>query len=188
MAHLALFHSVYGLRSVERVAADRFRAAGHEVVTPDLYAGETATTIDHGFVLVEQIGWEVIVERAREAVRTMPADTVLAGVSMGTGVVGDLLADRPDTAGVLFLHAIAELPTTARAGLPVQVHVADPDVFAPPAAVAALEKAAAGTGVDLRVFTYPGVGHFYTDASLPDHDRAAADLTWRRSLDFLRHL
>ncbi|WP_344842758.1 dienelactone hydrolase family protein [Nonomuraea dietziae] len=175
--------------SPQTSAPRAFRAAGTEVVTPDLYAGETATTIDRGFVLVERIGWEVIVERAREAVRTMPADTVLAGVSMGTGVVGDLLADRPDTAGVLLLHAIARAPHDgAGAGLPVQVHVADPDVFAPPAAVAALEKAATGTGVDLRVFTYPGVGHFYTDASLPDHDRAAADLTWRRSLDFLRHL
>ncbi|MGW4644454.1 dienelactone hydrolase family protein [Sphaerisporangium sp. NPDC004334] len=188
MAHIALFHSVYGLRDVERAAADRFRAAGHEVVTPDLYAGESATTIDQGFVLQKRIGWEVIVERARDAVRKMPAGTVLAGVSMGAGVIGDLLADRRDTAGVLLVHGIAEIPASARAGLPVQLHVADPDAFAPPAAVAAWESAATDAGSVVQVFTYPGAGHFYTDATLREHDEEATALTWQRSMDFLRHL
>ncbi|MFG2142257.1 dienelactone hydrolase family protein, partial [Streptomyces sp. NPDC048650] len=36
MAHIALFHSVLGLRSAELSAAQRLRRAGHEVVTPDL--------------------------------------------------------------------------------------------------------------------------------------------------------
>ncbi|MCA2228116.1 dienelactone hydrolase family protein [Nonomuraea aurantiaca] len=188
MAHIALFHSVYGLRAVEHAAADRFRAAGHEVVTPDLYAGAIATTIDGGFALKDRIGWEVIVERARDAVGRMSAGTVLAGVSMGAGVVGELLADRRDTAGLLLLHGITEIPASARTALPVQLHVADPDMFAPPAAVADWEKAAKSVGAAVQVFTYPGVGHFYTDASLRDHDAEAADRTWRRSLDFLRHL
>ncbi|MEU6429915.1 dienelactone hydrolase family protein [Microbispora sp. NPDC046973] len=188
MAHIALFHSVYGLRSVERAAADRLCAAGHEVVTPDLYAGETATTIDHGFVLMNRIGWDVIVERARNAIGRLPAGTVLSGFSMGAGVVGALLADRRDTAGVLLLHGIAEIPASARGGLPVQLHVAEPDTFAPPTAVAAWEKASAAAGAAVQVFTYPGVGHFYTDADLRDHDEDAADLTWQRSLDFLSRL
>ncbi|WP_214413287.1 dienelactone hydrolase family protein [Sphaerisporangium fuscum] len=188
MAHIALFHSVYGLRAVERAVADRFRIAGHEVVTPDLYEGEVATTIDDGIVLKDRIGWEGIVERARDAVRELPAGIVLAGVSMGAGVLGSLLAGGVDAAGVLLLHGITPIPASARAGLPVQVHVADPDAFAPPAAVAAWEKAARDAGAAVEVFTYPGVGHFYTDASLSDHDAEAAELTWRRSSDFLAHL
>lgn len=188
MAHIVLLHSVYGLRAVERAAAERFRAAGHDIVTPDLYEGQIAATIDHGFVLKDRIGWQVIVERAREAVRKMPASTVLAGVSMGAGVVGELLPDRPDTAGVLLLHGITGIPASARAHLPVQLHVADPDGFAPPAAVIAWENAAMDAGAAVGVFTYPGVGHFYTDASLRDHDEEAADLTWQRSLAFLHHL
>ncbi|WP_440081659.1 dienelactone hydrolase family protein [Streptosporangium sp. LJ11] len=188
MVHIALFHSVYGLRSVERAAADRFRAAGHEVVTPDLYAGETATTIDQGFALMNRIGWKAMVGRARDAVGRLPADTVLSGISMGAGVVGALLADRRDTAGVLLLHGITEIPASAWGSPPMQLHVADPDTFAPPAAVAAWEKAATDAGAAVQVFTYPGAGHFYTDADLCDHDEGAADLTWQRSLSFLRHL
>ncbi|MEV5744183.1 dienelactone hydrolase family protein [Microbispora rosea] len=188
MAHVALFHSVFGLRSVEHAAADRLRAAGHEVVTPDLYAGETAATIDHGFVLMNRIGWDVIMERARDALGRLPAETVLSGFSMGAGVVGALLADRRGTAGVLLLHGIAEIPASVRAGLPVHLHVADPDAFAPPTAVAAWEKASTAAGAAVQVFTYPGVGHFYTDADLCDHDEDAAGLTWQRSVSFLSRL
>ncbi|MGW4522538.1 dienelactone hydrolase family protein [Amycolatopsis sp. NPDC004378] len=186
MTDVVVFHSVLGLRPVEHGLAGRLRAAGHRVTTPDLYAGRTASTLEEGFALKDRVGWATIVRRAEEAVRALPAETVLAGVSMGTGVVQEVLPGRPSTAGVLLLHAVGALPATARAGLPVEVHVADPDPIAPPAQVAAWREAAARLGADARVFTYPGTGHFFTDPAGPDFDEAAAGLTERRVLDFLR--
>jgi dienelactone hydrolase len=186
MTHIVLFHSVLGLRPVELRAADRLRAAGHDVLTPDLYGGRTASTLDEGFELKDRIGWATIEQRAHHAVRDLPAHTVLAGMSMGAGVVSTLLPHRPDTAGVLLLHGLAVIP--ARVGLPVQLHMADPDALAPPADVSAWLAATTRSGVDAQVFTYPGAGHFYTDASLPDHHQPAATLTWQRVLDFLRTL
>jgi dienelactone hydrolase len=178
-----------GLRPAERRAADRLRAAGHDVVTPDLFAGRTASTIAEGFVLKdEQIGWATIEERAHEAVRDLPAETVLAGISMGGGVVDTLLPSRPDTAGVLLLHGVARVPATARAGLPVQLHISDADPFAPPARVASWQDAATRAGADTEVFVYPGVGHYFTDPDLADHDQHAATLAWQRVLTFLRAL
>ncbi|WP_406503004.1 dienelactone hydrolase family protein [Streptomyces sp. NBC_01602] len=185
MVHTALFHSVLGLRPAELLAAERLRGAGHEVVTPDLFCGEVASTLDEGFRLVDRIGWAAVVKHARQALRGMPDEAVLAGVSMGTGVVGDLWPERPATPGVLLLHAAADLPLAARPGLRVQLHAAEPDDFAPPERIAALCRAARKSGVDLEVFRYPGAGHFYIDRDLPDHDPAAAELTWRRVLDFL---
>jgi dienelactone hydrolase len=133
-----------------------------------------------------RIGWATIEQRARQAVKNLPTDTVLAGISMGAGVVSTLLPHRPDTAGVLLLHGLAPIPTTARAYLPVQLHVAEADEFAPPAEVAAWLEAATRTAADARVFTYQNAGHFFTDASLPDHHAQATTLTWQRVLDFLR--
>ncbi|MES4891742.1 dienelactone hydrolase family protein [Streptomyces sp. NPDC096012] len=185
MAHIALFHSVLGLRPVELLAAARMRGAGHEVVTPDLFGGEAAATIDQGFRLVERIGWPTVVERARLALRGLPDESVLVGMSMGAGVVADLWPERPAAAGVLLLHATAGLPATVRPGLRAQLHVAEPDDFAPSERVSALCRAARDAGVHLEVFRYPGAGHFYTDPDLPDYDPAAAELTWRRVLDFL---
>ncbi|RSD08490.1 dienelactone hydrolase family protein [Amycolatopsis eburnea] len=186
MTDIVVFHSVLGLRPVERGLADRLRAAGHDVTTPDLYDGRTAPTLESGFALKEAVGWETITRRALDAVRDLPAETVLVGVSMGAGVVQAVLPHRPATAGVLLLHALGDLPAGARPGLPVEVHVADPDPIAPPAQVAAWLAAATRAGADARVHTYPGLGHFYTDADGPDHDPAAADLTWERVLEFLR--
>ncbi|WP_410669079.1 dienelactone hydrolase family protein [Amycolatopsis sp. cmx-4-68] len=186
MPTIALFHSVLGLRPVELGFAGRLREAGHRVVTPDLYDGATASTLEEGFALKDAVGWDTIARRARDAVRDLPAETVLVGVSMGAGVVQEVLPGRPGTAGVLLLHAVGNLPAGTRAGLPVQVHVADPDPIAPPAQIAAWREAAARSGADARVFTYPGAGHFYTDADGPDHDEPAASLTWRRSAEFVR--
>ncbi|MFD9128419.1 dienelactone hydrolase family protein [Kitasatospora sp. NPDC059571] len=185
MAHVALFHSVLGLRPVELLAAERLRRAGHEVVTPDLFGGETAATLDLGFRLLDRVGWAAVVARARQAVKEMPEETVLIGVSMGTGVVADLWADRPAGAGAVLLHAVADLPAAVRPGAKVQLHAAEPDPFAPPERVATLRRSARERKVDLEVFRYPGAGHFYTDRELPDHDPAAAELTWQRVLDFL---
>src|SRR5438067_1865185 len=49
MAHVALFHSMLGLRPVERLAAERLRQVGHLVTTPDLYDGRTASSMADGF-------------------------------------------------------------------------------------------------------------------------------------------
>lgn len=185
MTHIALFHSVLGLRPVELSAAERLRAAGHEVTTPDLYHGTTASTLDEGFAVKDRIGWAALADRASDAVRDLPADTVLAGMSMGAAMVGTLLPRRPGTAGVLLLHALTDLPATVREGLPIQLHAADPDDFAPPAAIPGWLAAAGRAGADAQVFTYPHAGHFYTDASLPDHDEQAETLTWQRILEFL---
>ncbi|MGW5717684.1 dienelactone hydrolase family protein [Amycolatopsis sp. NPDC003865] len=188
MAEIVVFHSVLGLRPVELRFAGRLRAAGHRVTTPDLYDGLTAPTLEEGFALKDRIGWTTITRRAAAAVRDLPAETVLAGVSMGAGVVQEVLPGRPATAGVLLLHALGALPASARAGLPVEVHVADPDPIAPPAQVAAWRAATTRTGADARVYPYPGIGHFYTDADGPEYDERAAALTWNRVEDFLRRI
>ncbi|MEE4540564.1 dienelactone hydrolase family protein [Streptomyces sp. V4-01] len=185
MAHVALFHSVLGLRPVELRAAERLRRAGHAVVTPDLYDGLTAATLDQGFQLADRVGWKAVVTRARQSLDGMPEETVLAGVSMGAGVVAELWPQRPAAAGVLLLHATADLPLSVRPGLRVQLHAAEPDTFASPEQIAALRRAARDAHVALEVFRYPGAGHFYTDPDLPDHAPAAAELTWCRVRDFL---
>jgi dienelactone hydrolase len=183
---IVLFHALSGLRPAVRTAAERFRAAGHQAVAPDLYAGETATTIDESSALFERIGWETVFGRAREAVLELPDDTVMVGFSMGAAVAQSLLDERPGTAGLVLLHSTGFARPAIRAGLPIQLHVAEPDdQFAPAAEVAAWTGAMTAAGADLEVFSYPGVGHLYTDPDLPDHDGPATALTWQRMLDFV---
>ncbi|MCS0639808.1 dienelactone hydrolase family protein [Streptomyces sp. LP05-1] len=185
MAHSAVFHSVLGLRPPGLLLSDRLRRAGHVVVAPDLFGGEAAPDLDHGFRLLERVGRPTVMQRAQRAMDGMPADTALIGVSMGTGVVAGVWSERPATAKVLLVHAAADVPGDARPGVRIQLHAADPDLFTPPKRVASLTRTAQEVGAGLQAFRYPGVGHFYTDPAVPDHDLTAAELTWRRTRKFL---
>lgn len=188
MAQIVLFHSSFGLRQVETAAAGRLRAAGHRVLTPDLFAGQTVTSHEAARVVMDSIGWAVICDRARRALNEVPGDAVLAGFSMGAGVIGSVWDQHPDAAGVLLLHGITPVPAGARPGLPIQVHVAEDDPFAPGQAVAQWRADAASAGVAAEVFSYPGAGHFYTDSQLADYHASSADLTWQRATAFLARL
>ncbi|BCM19286.1 dienelactone hydrolase family protein [Mesorhizobium sp. J8] len=183
---IVLFHSSLGLRAVERKAAERMRGAGHQVITPDLYSGETASSVAEGLALMAKIGWQTICSRAREAIAGIPETAVMVGHSMGAGVISEVWPERAASKGVALLHGQADIPANVGPGFAVSVHVADPDPFATPDEVAAWRGRAAKAGFKARVFTYPSLGHFFTDDGLPDYDPAATDLAWWRVLAFLQ--
>ena len=129
MTTIAIFHSVLGLRSVEQDAAERFRSCGFEVAPPDLYAGKRTESIDEGFQLMAEIRWRVICGRALEAMTKLPDETILAGFSMGAGVISGLWCQRPESKAVLLFHGLAEVPSNVRTGLKVQTPIASVDRF-----------------------------------------------------------
>jgi len=47
---------------------------------------------------------------------------------------------------------------------------------------------ATGRGVSVEAFRYPGAGHYFLDASLPDHDAAAAAFAGERVVALLARL
>lgn len=180
MARIVLFHSSLGLRQVERDAAALLRADGHDVVLPDLYAGRTADALDAGLRLMDEIGWPAIVDRANAALEGEPPDPVLAGLSMGAGVVGAVWPQRPAAAAVVLLHAPAPIPASARPGTPATLHTAADDPFASTDAVTTWRENAARRNLIWTVYRYPGVGHFFTDPNSPDYDAHAAQTAWTR--------
>jgi dienelactone hydrolase len=183
---VVLFHSTQGLRRAERDLASALCRDGHEVVVPDLFAGRTAETVEDGLALKDAVGWPRIRERARQSVRDLPGDTVLAGVSMGAGVVSELWPDRPATPAVVLIHGYAVIPDHVPAGVRAILHVAVGDPFAPDDVVSDWQATAAARGIEAEVDRYPGVGHFFTDPDSPDYDEAAAEAVAQRVRRFLR--
>lgn len=188
MVHVALFHSVYGRRPAVLAAADLLSAAGHSVTAPDLYGGQIAESAEEGFALCDRIGWPVILRRAREALSGASPETVLAGFSMGTSVAAALLDERSATAGLLLLHNTGGGGGKVRSGLPVQLHIADPDVYQSAVEVSAWEQEMTAAGAVVESFRYRGAGHLFTDPGTSDHDEASAALAWHRTLNFLARL
>lgn len=186
MAYVVLFHSVLGLRPAEREIAAAFEADGHVVALPDLYDGRMTNDYDEGFRLKEKVGDTVILARARTALAAAPADAVLAGVSLGAFLIGEFWGERPHMSGALLLSGFAPWMDPRRAGLPVSVHIARPDPFDEEEVFTGW--ACEAGGVALEMHRYDGVGHYFLDRSLPDHDAAAAALCLERCRAFLGQL
>ncbi len=185
-----LFHSMFGLRAVELAAAEQLRAAGCQVVVPDLFDGATVPgDVDAGFALMDQVGWGTIVDRGRRGLAGVPREAVLGGFSMGVGVIGELWPQRTEAAAVFCLHASTTVPDGVRPATPVQLHVAAGDRFAPADQIAAFRDSAATSGAAASVYQYRRAGHFFTDVSLTDYSAPATSSTWtrvRRLLDAVR--
>ena len=66
-------------------------------------------------------------------------------------------------------------------------HTAEHDDFAPPEVTERIERELRDAGVDVTFHHYPGTDHAFFNDDRPDvHDAEAADLSWRRTLEFLR--
>jgi len=186
MPHVVLFHSILGLRTVERDLAATLAGDGHVVTLPDLYAGQSADNYKAGFRLKEATGEAPIMDRARAALRNAPPDAVLAGISFGAYLVGQFWGERPRMPGALLIAGGAQWAPTLRHHLPVQVHVARPDPFDEEVFFA--HWLDSNPGVALEFYRYDGVGHYFLDANLPDFDRNSAQLCLARCQQFLRGL
>ncbi|MFE4694598.1 MULTISPECIES: dienelactone hydrolase family protein [Streptomyces] len=188
--NIMLFHSTYGLRPAVHAAADRLRAAGHEVRVPDLFEGHTFDTVEEGMAFKDEVGKDELLKRAvLAAAPYSDQGLVYAGFSFGASVAQTLALGDAKARGLLLLHGTSDIAESASVDeLPVQLHVADPDPFESHDWQTSWYLQMQRTGADVEVYRYPGAGHLFTDAELPDFDQDAAELTWKVSLGFLATL
>ncbi|MEU0392959.1 dienelactone hydrolase family protein [Streptomyces sp. NPDC006208] len=187
---IMLFHSRYGLRPAVEAAAERFRAAGHEVWTPDLFDGRVFDDLEESRAFREETGHEELLKRAILAAAPLSErGLVYAGFSLGAAVAQNLAFGDEKARGLLLMHGTSDIAEDASVDeLPVQLHVADPDPFEPHDWLTAWYLRMGKAGADVEVHRYPGAGHLYTDPDLADYDEDAAEQTWRVALDFLDSL
>jgi dienelactone hydrolase len=195
VAEVVLFHHVQGLTDGVRAFAERLRAGGHTVHTPDLFGGETAPTIEDGLELVKRTGSETLDQRIEQALDGLPRNLVYAGFSFGGATAQELAQTRPGTSGALLYESFVSLTAEWTfgpwpAGVKAQVHGMEQDpFFAEEGDLAAAREFAAAQGPGVaEVFTYPGDKHLFTDSSLPSYDPEAAKLVIDRSITFLNGL
>ncbi|WP_405013782.1 dienelactone hydrolase family protein [Kitasatospora sp. NBC_01539] len=195
MAQIVLFHSAYGLRPAVHAAADRLRAAGHQVHTPDLYDGRTFDDVEEGMAYKEELTNDELLRRGVTAVAPLLAadgpdgpGLVYAGFSLGGAVAQNLALADDRALGLLLLHGTSDIRDDASTAVPVQLHVAEPDPFESEDWLNAWYLRMTKAGADVEVHRYHGAGHLYTDPDLPDHDAEAAGRTWAAALAFLADL
>lgn len=188
MVDIALFHSVLGVRPGVLDAAERLRAAGHEVLTVDQYDGRVFDDYDEAAAFVETVGFPALMGRAAAAVEGLPDGFLTVGFSNGGGMA-EFVALTRKVSGVVLLSGALPLDMLDAdawpAGVPAQIHYTLDDPYREQAWIDAVAKSVEAAGAPVSVYDYPGSGHLFTDASLPkEYDAQASELLWRRVIAF----
>lgn len=186
-----LFHHAQGQTPGVLGFAEDLREAGHTVHVPDLYEGRTFDTLDEGIAYAQNVGFETILQRGRDAAAKLRDALVYAGFSLGVMPAQMLAQTRPGAKGALLFHACvstSEFGSPWPEGVPVQIHamendeyfVKDGDLDAAQRLIETVENA--------ELFLYPGNQHLFADASLPSYHKDAATLLKQRVLHFLENV
>lgn len=184
MADVMIFHGITGLIPRAAGIEQPLLEAGHRVVCPDLFEGNSFETPEEGFEYLEKVRFRTLLGRAEEAIADMPPETVLIGISMGTGVASHLARERPECAAAVLLHAVpgrAKGEPAWPASVPVQVHTSEDDpYFSRENADALIAEAA-----DCRLVLYPGSGHTFADPEAEDYAPEQAPALVRNVTEFI---
>ena len=188
MVHVLLFHHSQGQTPGFKAFADRIRAAGHEVHTPDLFDGRTFDSIDDGMTHIRGVGFDDLIDRGVAAADDLPTDIVYAGISFGVMVAQKLTQTRPGARGALLFESAAPpdyFGTPWPAEVPVQFHAMDADPFFVGEGDIGYARAIVAASTRGELFLYPGDGHLFLDSSVAAYDAGAADLVHERVRAFL---
>lgn len=197
MTDIVLFHHALGRTTGMELIADRIGQAGHRVHLPDLYAGHTFGDLEAGVGHAGQVGFGTIIDRGVASVDELDrldqpdGAVVFAGVSLGVLPAQRLAQTRPGALGAILIAAC--VPPTEFAdgwpdGVPIQVHGMDADPFFAGEGDLDVARALVADHDDRELFTYPGDGHLFMDATTTDHDEAATALVVERVVAFLDRL
>ncbi len=186
-----VLHAWWGLTPIFRAACDRLATAGFVALAPDLFGGETATTIDEAQALVGRR------DPARHARATsalaylqgLPAvrgaQVGLVGFSMGGSWAFLLAGEHPAAiAAIVTFYDDSELQPGTRAA--VLGHFGEADAFADVAALTALVEQWRTIVPSASAHFYPGAQHWFAEEDRPGYyDAEVTELAWARTIDFL---
>src|SRR5262245_27466226 len=126
MPEILLFHHALGLTSGCVAFADRLRAAGHVVHTPDLSEGKTFDDIREGVRHAQQVGFGTLLDRGRRAAEALPEALVYGGFSLGAMPAQMLAQSRAGARGALLFYScapVSEFGCPWPRMLPAQIHM-----------------------------------------------------------------
>ena len=178
-------HPWWGLNRTIRDYGEALAREGFVVGLPDLFAGETTTSIETAETLIRK-HWDAAGDRLDAAFVELGSHAAVTGARLGA--VGfsfggfHLLAQLGPKAwrGPLVTY-YATYPGTFE-DTTMLAHFAEHDVHESDADRDAMIAAIAPNVAHI----YPGTRHWFAEADRPEHDAAAAKLAFERTVAFLK--
>jgi len=194
---IVVVHENRGLNPYIEDVARRLAKAGFVALAPDGLSskGGYPGDDDKGRALQQEVDPAKLMNDFFAAVEYMPTlqgasgKVGIIGFCYGGGVVNAAAVAYPElAAAVSFYGRQADAKDVPRIKAALQLHYAGLDTRInegwPP-----YEAALKANGTTYEAYVYPGVNHGFHNDTTPRYDEAAAQLAWRRSLDwFQRYL
>ncbi|KPK20170.1 MAG: carboxymethylenebutenolidase [Betaproteobacteria bacterium SG8_41] len=192
----------WGLNDQIKGVADKLAAAGYRALVPDLYRGKVALEANEAEHLMTNLNFgDAAGQDVRGAVQHLKASgsakVGVTGFCMGGALTLLAAVNVPEAdAGVVWYgYPPLEYVDASKIKAPLLAHWATDDAAFPIAKVDELEKMLQGANVTFEFHRYNAKHAFANETAdsknLPilKYDPKAAELAWRRTMDFLaRHL
>jgi carboxymethylenebutenolidase len=187
----------WGVDEHVRSICDRFAAEGFYALAPDLFRGETTTEPSEAQQKMMALSMPEVEKDmcgAADYLASLPrvegSGIGAVGFCLGGGLAVWAAATCPRiTATVTYYYVMPHgRPDFSKIKGPLLGHFGTADEFIPVEAAKQLEAELSEAGVDMTLHFYEGQGHaFFNDTNrLGTYDPEAADLSWQRTVSFLR--
>ena len=188
-----VLHAWWGLNDFFKGFADRLASQGFLALAPDLHDGALAKTVEEAKELHSKIAEErvkKIVLGAANYLQSLPSVSGrkigVVGFSMGAAWSLLLSTLKPENVGAVVVFYGTYPIDFSEAGASYLGHFAPEDEWEPIGDVRATEEKIRGAGKEVAFHFYPGTKHWFVEENRPvEYNRDAADLAWKRTLEFL---
>ena len=188
-----VLHAWWGLNDFFKSFANRLASQGFLALAPDLHDGALARTVAeakelHSKIIDERV--KKLVLGAADYLQSLPSlsgqKIGVVGFSMGAAWSLLLSTLKPENVGAVVVFYGTYPIDFSMATASYLGHFAPEDEWEPMADVRATEDKIRGAGKEVAFHFYPGTKHWFVEENRPvEYKRDAADLAWKRTLEFL---
>ena len=199
---LVVIQEWWGMNAQIKGVADRMAAAGYRALVPDLYRGKVAVEAKEAEHLMTNLNFgDAAGQDVRGAVQHLKGSSAKVGVTgfcMGGALTLLSAVNVPEVDAAVCWYGFPPLEyiDATKIKAPLLGHFATEDVPFPIATVDILEQKLRAANVRFEFHRYQAKHAFANETQVGDkklpiteYNPAAAELAWRRTMDFLaRHL
>ena len=188
-----VLHAWWGLNPIFKQLCDKLAAEGFAAFAPDVNDGRVAKTIDEAKQTMEKLDGQRkydVVTSAPDFLRNQPGvrnePFAVIGFSMGAAWALVLGEERPqDIQKVVMFYGAGEADYS-KLKADIIGHFAEKDEWEDEKYIRAMEEDMKAAGLKVQFNTYPNTSHWFFENDRPEYNKEAAELAWKRTLEFLR--
>jgi carboxymethylenebutenolidase len=200
---IVLCQEIFGINAYIREVADYYAEEGYVVLAPDLFwrlekdvdLGYTEAEWKKAFDFLQRFDIDKGMEDITAAVRTLRTRPEVAGKVGALGFclggrLAYLAASRSGVDCAVGYYGVTiekYLNEAARIKVPMVLHFASEDKYAPPEAVEKIKGAFKGRN-DVEIYVYQGVDHAFSRTGGMHYDRPASMMAHSRSIALFRRV